>query len=199
MVPMVTSPDFSQVYEQALTHECPVPPAAPAEGGGGTPGGGTPALGATPPTPAITAASLSRTRFAVGPKPTVLSARRHATGTTVRFTLNVAATVTLRFQQRLAGRRVGRTCRKPSRRLRSRPRCSRLVAAGTLRRRLKAGRAGVPFSGRIGRRALKPGSYALTLVATGADGRRSKPVALRFTVLGPRHDPGAGASRAPAA
>jgi len=44
----------------------------------------------------------------------------------------------------------------------------------------------VPFSGRLGRRALKPGPYRATLVATGADGTRVPARALTFRVVGKR-------------
>jgi hypothetical protein len=41
----------------------------------------------------------------------------------------------------------------------------------------------VPFSGRLGRRALKPGRYRATLVATGADGSKASSRTLRFRVI----------------
>ncbi len=51
----------------------------------------------------------------------------------------------------LPGRRVGKSCRRPSRRLRNRRKCTRYVRRGTLtRRKLKAGSRRVAFSGRIG-------------------------------------------------
>ena len=55
---------------------------------------------------------------------------------------------------------------------------------GTLvRRKTKAGANKVPFTGRLGKRALRPGKYRATLVATDVSGRRSKPVSVAFTVL----------------
>jgi len=54
---------------------------------------------------------------------------------------------------------------------------------GTLTRKANAGTTSVPFSGRLGRRALGPGSYKATLAATGADGARSDAKTVRFRVI----------------
>ncbi|HET8536186.1 MAG TPA: choice-of-anchor Q domain-containing protein, partial [Solirubrobacteraceae bacterium] len=77
---------------------------------------------------------------------------------TVRFTITTAASVKLSFAKR-KGKRY-------------RP-------AGSLTRRVNAGRAKLTFR----RRALKPGRYRLTLVATDVGGQRSKPVRATFRVV----------------
>ena len=51
------------------------------------------------------------------------------------------------------------------------------------RRGLRAGRRAVALSGRVGKKALAPGTYRLTVTATDAAGNRSNPVRLLFTVV----------------
>jgi hypothetical protein len=88
--------------------------------------------------------------------------------------------VTLRFERAVAGRRSRRRCRPVSTLRRGRPR-RRGVTAGSLRRAASAGTNRVAFSGRAGRRALRPGAYRLVVKATDAAGNRAttKPRALR--------------------
>jgi hypothetical protein len=134
--------------------------------------------------PRFESASLLRTRFRVGRAPTPLSAgrRRAPRGSEFRFALSRAASVSIAIDRRSPGRRVGRRCRPPSRRLARRPRCSRWVRKGTLTRSGAAGANRVPFSGRLGRRALTPGAYRAVLTAT-ADGLRSERRVLRFRIV----------------
>jgi hypothetical protein len=144
-------------------------------GGGG--GGGPPIRGL----------SLTHRRFRVGRARTAVSARRRRApvGTTFRFALDRAASVKIAFARHASGLRSGRRCVKPSRRLRRARarRCTRLVAIRpVLTRSLPAGANSVPFSGRVGRRALAPGRYVATLTAT-ADGSAGPPSRLRFTVV----------------
>jgi hypothetical protein len=56
-------------------------------------------------------------------------------------------------------------------------------ATGTLKRASHKGANRIAFSGRIGRRALKPGRYVATITAADASGKRSAPRTLRFTVV----------------
>jgi hypothetical protein len=77
---------------------------------------------------------------------------------TVRFRITEVATVRLSFAKR---------------------RGKRYRAAGSLTRRVHAGAVKLTFK----RRALKPGRYRLTLVATDVSGRRSKPVRATFRVV----------------
>jgi hypothetical protein len=91
--------------------------------------------------------------------------------------------VAIRIDRLLPGRRVGVRClaATPARRLR--PRCTRLVLQGTLRRTRRAGRTSTPFTGRIGRRALAPGRYRATVRATDTAGNVSRPHWIDFTVV----------------
>jgi hypothetical protein len=90
--------------------------------------------------------------------------------------------VTIALARQAPGKRSGGSCVRPTRRLARARRCTRSIAAGTLTRRAGAGANAVPFSGRVGRRALAPGSYRATLTAT-ADGRAGAPRALSFRVV----------------
>jgi Tol biopolymer transport system component len=197
------SPDFEETFARALTGSCGVvdDPASPGEEpgpGGPGPGGpgapGTPG-DATPAAPRISGLRVSRPRFRVGrgatatvrsvatvPAARRAKPRRTPAGTTVRFALSSRADVRFAVAQRTSGRRVGKTCRAATKRLARRRACVRWVAKGTLTRRDQAaGRRTLAFSGRVGRRALRPGRYRVVLVATGPGGR-SRPATATFTV-----------------
>jgi hypothetical protein len=142
-----------------------------------------------PPTPdteapSISGVSMSRRRFRVGRGRTALTARRTPRGTSFRFRLSEQATVSIAIQRARPGRAVGRRCRRPSRRLRHRKRCTRYVGAGAIvRRDLAAGGRRVGFSGRIGRRALRAGGHRAVISATDAAGNRSRSRKPRFTIV----------------
>jgi CSLREA domain-containing protein len=163
-------------------------PAAGSPGGGssgtnngGSSGGGV--LGAR--VASLTDLRETHARFAVASKPTPLSAataKRHPRGTTFSFTLDTAATVRIAIVSVVAGRRSHGRCVRASQRLRRRPKCTRKIAVGTLTRTAHAGSNSVPFSGRIGSKALKRGNYEAVFTAVdsaGASARHS----LRFTVV----------------
>ena len=124
---------------------------------------------------------MSRDRFAVGPGSTAASAV--VRGTAFRFTLSKAGVVSIRLQHVLRGRRVGRRCLAATRARGRRPACGRLTGAGTLTRRLAAGRQSVPFTGRIGARPLQPGRYEATLTERDAAGNLSRSQTLFFTIV----------------
>jgi hypothetical protein len=141
--------------------------------------------------PVISGASLTHRRFRVGRSRTAVSARRRRTsrapvGTTFRFALDRAASVTIAFARQASGLRArGGRCVRPSRRLRRARarRCTRLVVIRpALTRAGRTGANAVPFSGRLGRRALAPGRYVATLTATAA-GRAGAPRRLAFRVV----------------
>jgi Tol biopolymer transport system component len=146
----------------------------PAAGGSGpppsdpTPGGGKPRPSSGQVVQGI---SLSRTRFKVAPR---RGRPKSGQGTTLTVRLRAAATVSLRFDRMLKGRRSGGKC---SARARKGKRCTIYRSTGRLTRRLKAGASAVALSGRIGSRRLAPGAYRLTVSAGG--GQRS----LAFTIL----------------
>jgi hypothetical protein len=154
--------------------------AAPGGGGGPDPGPGPLTVA-----PGLTGVSETNAAFRVGPQATPVDAarrRRPPVGTTFRFALDQPASVSIEIAQALPGRKSGRRCVKTTKRNARKRRCTRLVRRGTLKRGGKLGANSVPFSGRIGRRALKPGAYRVTFTATAA-GLTSKPVVLRFRVV----------------
>jgi hypothetical protein len=132
--------------------------------------------------PVITSFTATRRSFRIGRDRTPTSAATARTGTTLRLRVSEVGRLRLAVARRATGRRVGKTCRAPSRRLRSRRACTRLVPSGTLTRALTRTTASLRFSGRIGRRALRPGRYTLTATVTDAAGNVSRPRALTVTV-----------------
>jgi len=106
-------------------------------------------------------------------------------GTTFRYSISEAATVTFAIKRRVRGRRVGGRCRKQTPRNRTHKRCIRLVAAGAFQTAGVAGSNRKHFSGRIGKRALRPGSYVARVAARDAAGNVSKIATARFKVLRP--------------
>ena len=113
--------------------------------------------------PEVTGLKITK-RFVPGAKPTAKIAAvkgRPKHGAKISYTLSEHARVALAFE-------------KKKRRARS--------TKGTLVRTGNAGRNSVSFSGRIGRRALKPGAYLLTVTATDDAGNRSRPKQAPFTI-----------------
>jgi PKD repeat protein len=111
--------------------------------------------------PRVGHVAMTHKRFRVAARRTAVSARAPR-GTSFTFALKAPGKVTIAITRR-HGKRV--------------------VKVGTLTRaNLPNGTNTIPFSGRIGKRALKPGAYKATLRARNAKGR-SKPVAVRFTIV----------------
>ena len=81
-------------------------------------------------------------------------------GTAFVFTLNRAATVTVRIKRLHHATKVVK-----------------------LRRSSRAGANHIRFSGRNGRHALRPGRYRATLIAADAAGARSKARAVTFRIV----------------
>jgi streptogramin lyase len=158
------------------------PPRAGSGGGGG--GGGGTVSDRTAPR-FLRAPAFSPARFRVSGARTPVSAGVQR-GTTLTYSLSEAAAVTITIARARSGRRVGGRCRRPTRANRGRPRCTRYVAAGTLRRAALQGANTLAFSGRIGRRALPAGSYRAALRARDAAGNRSPARTARFTVVSGR-------------
>lgn len=123
--------------------------------------------------PAISKLRLSAKRFRVGKARTPVAAQRRrgkrvAVGTTIRFRLSEAANVRISFERKVRGKRWMKRTR------------------AIVRESLPAGAQAIRFSGRIGRRALEPGRYRMTAVATDPRGAKSKPKRVLFTVVQPR-------------
>jgi hypothetical protein len=111
------------------------------------------------------------------------TAKRHRShGTTFSFSLDQAATVTVQIQRKGVGRRVRHTCKPAGKSLRRKPKCTLYTTATTLKRTGHAGLNKLAFTGRIGGKALKPGSYQAVFEATNAAGT-SRAQAIAFVVV----------------
>ena len=142
----------------------PPPPAG--DSGGGTPPVDTqaPLIGGFRATPSLFALARAATPVAA----------QVAHGTRFRYTLSEPARVTLTLQRARPGRRSGGRCVAPSPRLRNARRCTRYSTVGALRRSGAKGVNAIRFSGRIGKRALRPGRYRALISATDVAGNRSQ-------------------------
>ena len=151
------------------------------------PGGQGPGGGAAIDTiaPLLSSASLTNTTFAVRPRGAaeVPVAARAKRGTVFRYTLSEDARVVFTIERATIGRRVGGSCRMPTSANRSRRRCTRYVRAGRFAKQSATGANRHRFSGRIGRRSLRPGKHRAMLTATDAAGNRSTSRRLGFTVV----------------
>jgi hypothetical protein len=144
-----------------------------------------PALGGLPDliAPLVTGFKAHPKLFALGPAGTPLLAKARR-GTSFRYVLSEAATTAIAIERTLPGRRLGKRCKKPSPKNKSKRPCTRYAKQGTLTRRNQAaGKQTVKFSGRLGRRALRPGAYRATIRATDAAGNRSKPKTATFKIV----------------
>jgi streptogramin lyase len=176
-----------------ITVDAPAPPRDGGGNGGGGGGGGT-TNGTTPTTPVnnagtpqVSEVAVKPSRFRVGARATAVSAAAKAkTGTTIAFVLTKDATATLSFQQALQGRKRGSNCVRINRRNRNGRKCTRFVPRGRLTRNSLQGQNAVPFTGRIGHRALKPGHYRVGVAGTDAEGRSGLFQYATFVVLPPK-------------
>jgi Tol biopolymer transport system component len=111
--------------------------------------------------PRLSGLSMTRRRFAasVGAR-----RRRSPRGTAFRYRLSELATVAINLERA----RPGRTGH---------------IDAGTLRRPLRIGEITTPFSGRVGRRALRAGRYRAMLTAIDVAGNRSGLARTSFRIL----------------
>ncbi len=122
-----------------------------------------------------------------GTTPIVLSAlgaskMRSGKRGSFRYTLTLAARVTLTIERPGPGRRSGKACKKQTKRNRKAKKCTFYAAVGKLTHAGKAGPNTAPFSGKPNGRAMKRGSYRLTAVAVTPSGARSASVSTTFKV-----------------
>jgi DNA-binding beta-propeller fold protein YncE len=126
--------------------------------------------------PTVTGFRAAPKRFKVGPK------KRQ--GTRFRFVLSEPAGVGIEIERARPGRRIGKRCKPPTPTLKGHRPCrifkrrATLTFAGGL-----AGANTIRFSGRIGKRTLRPGAYRGAIVASDAAGNRSTPSRASFTIL----------------
>ena len=107
----------------------------------------------------------------------VVSRRRPHAGTTLKLTLSEPATVAFTMERSVP-------CRHARKKGKG---CARWVFVHTFRRNLDRGSSSLPYSGRYRRggksHALKPGSYRMSAVPTGATGKTGATAGTRLTVL----------------
>ncbi|MBS1882268.1 MAG: hypothetical protein JSS97_04850 [Actinobacteria bacterium] len=153
-------------------------------GGGGSSGGNPPA----PPTdtaPLFTAApAFSPARFRVaGPRAVASSNGGAPSGSTLKFSLSEAASVTATLALKAPGRRAGKNCVAPGKAKPGAQKCPRFVPRSQLKLSGKVGANKFAFSGKVGGKALAPGGYRATLVARDASGNSSAPASAKFTIV----------------
>ena len=164
-----------------------------ADPGGGDPGAGDPGTGdpgaepdgTTPDTtaPSLTDLAIAPVKFKAAGSGASAAAKAK-TGATVVFTASEPVAVSFRAERRATGRRSGKECVKPTRRIRKHRRCARyLPLKGGFDRLAAAGPSGFKFSGRIGDRKLKAGRYRLVGMATDAAGNLSTVVRAPFRII----------------
>ena len=162
----------------------------PGVGGSGGPGTGGPGVGGSGLEPDISAPSFAAARltnrtFAVdarGASEPVVNARARK-GTSIVYTLSERARVVFTIERRERGRRVGRTCRKPSRGNRRGKACVRYVKVGSFAQDGAAGANTRKWSGKIRSKALKPATYRASITARDAAGNTSAVRRLAFKVV----------------
>jgi hypothetical protein len=156
------------------------PPVSPPVYGKSGPSGASSAPGSASGggSPAASGESISPSSFEAAPSgPSAASARRRKYGARVTYTLNVATEVRFTVQQRQPGRYTGkgrkRRCVVQTRKNAKAKKCTRLVTLrGSFARSGLAGANSFRFTGRLGGKTLKPGTYALvaTPMANGKAG-----------------------------
>ena len=133
--------------------------------------------------------AASRRRFRVGRAATpaegtaTAAAKQARRGTTLQLTLSEPAQVGFTVLRKAAGRKARGRCVKPTRANRARKRCTRRIRKGGFARSAPAGSSKVKWSGRIGRRALRRGRYALRATPTDAAGNRGTRRSLAIRIV----------------
>jgi hypothetical protein len=152
-----------------------------------TPLSGTGATSPDTTAPVFLAARLTNTTFKIDPKgaseTAVAAAAATKKGTKFVYRISEASRVVFTIERKQAGRRVGTSCRKPSKANRRKKACTRLVRIRRFAQAAAAGSNTKKFSGKIGKRKLTTGRYRATLQAMDAAGNPSQPKRLSFKVV----------------
>jgi peptidoglycan/xylan/chitin deacetylase (PgdA/CDA1 family) len=129
--------------------------------------------------PVIASLVISPKRFAVDSRPTPIVARARR-GTRFRYVVSEPSSMRFVIGRRRLIRR--HRCHVAKRRHKAR-RCFRYRVVGTLRRHVPGAENTTPFSGRIGRRALRPGFYRAAVKAKDLAGNASHTKYVRFRIV----------------
>ena len=116
----------------------------------------------------ISHASMTNKVFAVGNL-----ARKVKHGTRFLFSLSEPAAVKVTIERAMPGRKVGKSCRKPSAKLRPKKACTRYVRTGSFGATGAQGPNSLAFTGKLRGKPLKPGKYRARISATDAAGNPS--------------------------
>jgi hypothetical protein len=142
----------------------------------------TPAI--APVAPTITSTKQSASIWREGTRLPRIAASRPPVGSTFSFVLNEQADVTLTFTGTSPGRKVGGRCVAASGANRGRAHCTRTLSAGTLTFAGRQGTNSLYFDGRLSATKKLPlGRYTLSILASNAQGQRSTPESLSFTIV----------------
>lgn len=95
-------------------------------------------------------------------------------------------TLLAQIKKTLGKRASGKAGKKRIIAAQKRARCTLYVSRRKFKKTGKAGANTVSFTGKIGKRTLKPGTYRLTLTATDASHNHSRAARTTFTILKPK-------------
>jgi DNA-binding beta-propeller fold protein YncE len=102
------------------------------------------------------------------------------------FSLSEPASVKIVIERLSAGRRVGKACKAPSRKLAGHRRCTRISAVETLSVAGGAGANQARFVPRLRKKRLPPGAYRATIGAEDEAGNPAQSRRARFKILAPK-------------
>jgi hypothetical protein len=127
------------------------------------------------------------TGLAVRPKSfaaaaTGASTARAKVGATISYTDSQPAKTTFTVQRPARGVRKGSRCVKPGKR-KGGKRCTRYTSVGSFTHADASGKNSFGFTGRVKGRKLRPGSYRLSSVARGPNGKTGKSAAASFKIV----------------
>jgi hypothetical protein len=109
---------------------------------------------------------------------------RKPLGTTITFRLSAASKIVLTVQKSVAGKKSGRRCVAPSKRLRSAKRCVRKTTLpGKVTKQGTIGLNLIKFSGKLRGRPLAPGPYTLALTLPRLGATRAVTTTKAFRIL----------------
>jgi hypothetical protein len=120
----------------------------------------------------LSALDLGRSTFRAARRGPSLVARAKV-GTRVTYSLSRPTPVKFTVERRKGGRKVGRKCKKPTRKNRGRKRCN-LKLKGSFLDSGSAGANSLTFTGRLRGRKLRPGRYNLVAQPSGGKTSRAK-------------------------
>jgi virginiamycin B lyase len=135
-----------------------------AGGGGGGVGGSVRLPISQSGIPRVQSLSVSPRAFRAAKAGASISAK---VGTKVTYRLSISASARFTVEKESVGRKKGKKCVKPTRGNRRAKKCKLYKAVrGSFTHNGKAGSNSFKFSGRVGRKSLRPGRYRLVAIAT---------------------------------